>query len=118
MKVVFNGVFKIDEEYQEILIDKDNFGSIKYIQVFPQRQSINSLVYDDVYVLEPLGYYRITLDDDCLSDNVEKFTPSERLLKAGLIVSQIVDKSIYIYNTTQNHIFLRSNAILGEVQWI
>lgn len=118
MKVFFNGVFKIDEEYQEILIDKDNFGSIKYIQVFPQRQSINSLVYDDVYVLEPLGYYRITLEDDRLPNNIEKFTPSDRLLRAGLIVSQIVDKSVYIYNTTQNHIFLRSNAILGEVQWI
>lgn len=115
MKVFLDRVFKIDEEYQEILIDKDNFGSIKYLQIFPQRQSINNLVYDDIYVIEPLGYYQIILKKNT-PNSFKRFVPAKRLLMAGLTVSEIRDNAIYIYNITHNHIFLRDNAVLGEIE--
>ena len=70
--------------------------------------------FNDVFVIEPDGYYEIVLKDN--TPFVKKFYPSNRLLKAGLVVSNISNKSVFIYNPTRNHIYIRSKAIIGEVE--
>lgn len=117
MKVFFNKVYKLDQGYQEVLIDRDNFKEVEYSVVSPAKQHINGLLYDDVYILEPLNYYEIKLSREGIQDFIE-FSPSLRLLQSGLIISKIdIDiMSIFVYNCTHNHIFLRPNAVIGEIE--
>ena len=117
MKVYLANVFKIDDDYQEILIDSNNFGSIKLLQVFPIKQNIDGVTYDDVYVIEPECYYEVLLREDTPTDFV-RFTAHDRLLRSGLIVSELNKRtrSIFIYNTTKNSIFIRPNAVIGEIE--
>lgn len=117
MKVYLENIFKIDDNYQEILIDENNFGDIKLLQVFPTKESINGVVYDDICVIEPHSHYEILLKKNTPFD-FKYFNPHFRLLRSGLIVSDISreTKSVYIYNPTDNHIFIRPNAIIGEVE--
>ena len=114
MKVFLKELYQIDDGYQEIIIDENNFKNVNYNRVFPREQNINGLTFNDVFVIEPDGYYEIVLKDN--TPFVKKFYPSNRLLKAGLVVSNISNKSVFIYNPTRNHIYIRSKAIIGEVE--
>ena len=118
MKVFLEKIFKIDDDYQEILIDENNFSSVQLLQVFPRRESFKGLVYDDIYTIEPHSYYEILLKENTPSDFMN-FNLHFKLLEAGLIFSGISKKtrSVYIYNPTDNHIFIRPNAIIGEIEW-
>ena len=114
MKVFLKEVFKIDDGYQETIIDENNFGSVNYNHIFPIEQNIGGLTFNDVYVIEPDGYYEIILQNNTPSSR--NFYPARRLLEAGLIVSNINKKSVFIYNPTKNHIYIRSKAVIGEVE--
>lgn len=117
MKVFFNKIYKLDQGYQEVLIDRDNFKEVEYSAVSPVKQHINGLLYNDIYILEPLNYYEIKLSREDAQD-FTKFSPALRLLQAGLIISTIdIDiMSIFVYNCTHNHIFLRPDAVIGEIE--
>ena len=117
MKVFFDKVYKLDQGYQEILIDEDNFKDVEYVGISPTKQHVNGLLRNDVYILEPLNYYEIKLKKNTPYE-FTKFYPALRLLKAGLIISDIHkdSMSIFIYNCTHNHVFLRPNAVIGEIE--
>ena len=114
MKVFLKEIYRIDDGYQEIIIDENNFGSVNYNQVFAREQNIGGLTYNDVYVIEPEGYYEIVLKGS--TSLTKNFYPARRLLEAGLIVSNINQRSVFVYNPTKNHIYIRSRAIIGEVE--
>lgn len=117
MKVFFDKVYKLDQGYQEILVDKDNFRDIEYVAVSPTKQHVNGLLRNDVYILEPLNYYEIKLKSNTPYE-FTKFYPALRLLEAGIIISDICkdSMSIFVYNCTHNHVFLRPNAVIGEIE--
>lgn len=117
MKVFFKKIYQLDPGYQEILIDENNFLHSNYTDVSPSKQIINGLTYEDVFVLEPLNYYKVILSGNTPYE-FNKFIPSKRLLEVGLVLSSICTDpaSIFIYNATQNHIFIRSKAIIGEIE--
>ncbi len=117
MKVVLENIFKIDDSYQEILIDENNFTRTKLLQVFPRKESIGGLVYDDIYTIEPHSYYEVLLKENTPSE-FKYFEPHFQLLRTGLIISNVNRKtrSVFIYNPTDNHIFIRPNAIIGEIE--
>ena len=114
MKVFLKELYQINDGYQEIIIDENNFTSVIYDRIFPREQNIGGLTYNDVFVIEPDGYYEIILKDN--TPSVKNFYPARRLLEAGLIVSGLDKKSVFIYNPTKNHIYIRSRAIIGEVE--
>lgn len=117
MKVFFDKVYQLNADFQEVLIDEDNFGDIEYTALSPSKQSVNGVIHDDIYVLEPLNYYEIILRKDTPSQ-FDTFTPALRLLRAGLIISSIDKKNmcLFVYNCTHNHIFLRPKAVIGEIE--
>lgn len=117
MKVFFEKIFKLDQEYQEILIDENNFSRAIYKQVPKSLQSINGLRFEDVFVLEPKNYYKFVLKNNTPHD-FNNFSPASSLIDSGLIVSDINKKTMcfYVYNSTHNHIYVRSNAVIGEIE--
>ena len=117
MKVFLANVFKIDDDFQEIIIDGDNFGNIKQLQVFQTKQNINGITFDDVFIIEAKSSYEILLREDTPLD-FKMFYPHFRLLRAGLVVSNINKKtrSVFVYNSTTNNIFIRPNAVIGEIE--
>ena len=61
MKVFFDEVFEMDPNYQEILIDENNFGTIVYNQMNKVEQHVGGLLHKDIFILKPLSYYEIKL---------------------------------------------------------
>lgn len=116
MKVFFEKIFKLSDEYHESLIDENNFDKTHYTEIIPQTRNVLGLTYNDVYIIEPESYFEVLLKSNTPYD-FKEFIPNQIWLKNGLIVSNINKKNncIYIYNTTKNHIYLRSNAIVGEL---
>lgn len=116
MKVLFEKICKMNEEYQESLIDGNNFDRTTYLDVRPQTRNVKGLTYNDVYILEPEGYYQVLLKKNIPYD-FNDFIPNIIWLKTGLIFSNIhkKSKSVFIYNPTKNHIYLRPDAIVGEI---
>lgn len=116
MKVFFKKILQMNDDYQEILIDENSFDKTNYLDVRPQTRNILGLTYDDIYIIEPESYYQVILKSNTPYE-FEKFIPNIVWCKAGLIISNIHREanSIFIYNPTKNHIYLRSNAIIGEL---
>lgn len=117
MKVFFDKIFQLDQNYQEVLIDKNEFRDVDYLLIRPSRQNVNGILYDDIYIIEPLSYYEIILKKNVPGD-FKNFYPSRRILEAGLIFAGVCrDKpvSIFMYNCTHNNIFLKEDAAIGEV---
>lgn len=117
MKVFFEKIFQLDPGYQDILIDENEFEKASYLSVPKTRQNIDGILHDDIFTIEPLSFYQVKLRKDTPKD-FTSFYPSIRLLEAGLIVSNInKDKNhLFIYNSSQNHIFLKSTAMIGEIE--
>ena len=116
MKIFLKEIYQLDTEYQEILIDEDSFKNVQYVPVSTQKQYINGLLYEDIYVLEPLTYYKIKIKEH-ISYHGSVFIPNYRLLESGMIVSFCKQElTVFVYNTTQNHIFLKKDVMIGEVE--
>lgn len=118
MKVFFKKIFKLSEEYQENLIDENNFDRTVYKEIRPQTRNVSGLTYNDIYIIEPNGYFKVLLKSNTPYD-FKEFIPNSVWLKNGLIISNIhkKDNCVYIYNSTQNHIYIRPNAMVGELLW-
>ena len=116
MKVFFEKIWKMEDDYQEILIDENNFDRTNYTELRPQTRNVKGLTYNDVYIIEPESYFELELKKNTPYD-FKEFVPNRIWLKAGLIFSNINRKNncVYIYNPTKNHIYLRPSAIVGEV---
>ena len=116
MKVFFDKIFQLSEGFQEILIDENEYERAAYNVVSKTKQSINGIVYEDVFVLQPLSYFEVKLRKNT-PHSFNTFQPSFRMLQAGLIISDINrdHMSVFIYNSTQNYVYIRENAIIGEI---
>lgn len=115
MKVFFNKVFELNSEYQECFVDNNAFDFSDYIEILPISQNIRGILYDDVYNIEPKSYYCLSLRSDT-PHNFKKFCPSWVLMRAGVMISDIVNNHIFIYNTTENNVYLREGALIGEIE--
>lgn len=116
MKIYFDKIFKLNQEYTEILIDENNFHQAKYEEIRPQTTNISGITYDDVFILETKTYYMIEIKNK-LPNDLHTFNPAKALSFNGLLFSNLYEKDncIYLYNPTENSIYIRQNAIIGEV---
>ena len=118
MKVYLNNVFCLNDEYQENLIDANNFSTAAYLIVPKTKEVVNGIVHENIYTLDPLSYFEIKLRKDTPSRLLSQLNINPRLLECGLIFSGINEEncSIYLYNCTNNHVYLKSDAIIGEIK--
>lgn len=116
MKVFFEKIFKLSDEYHEGFIDENNFDRTHYTELRPQTRNVLGVTYDDVYIIEPESYFEVLLKNNTPHD-FKEFVPNLIWQKNGLVISNINrrNNSVYMYNPTKNHIYLRPNAIVGEL---
>lgn len=112
MKALIEDIFKLSSGYQENIIEDNTFISPVYVRINATAQNVNGTIFDDVYIIEPLTYYKIQLKDSSIKENKE-FSPSSKLLELGLMVSSIKGSNIYIYNCTNNFVYLKSDSTIG-----
>lgn len=115
MKVFFDSIHKLKNEFQECFIDENNWDKAVYSKISMEKLNVCGVTYNDIYSIEPLSYYKIKLKN--IPSNFIRFEPNIRLLEAGLIVSDIhkKTKNIFIYNCTNNTVFLNSKACMGDL---
>lgn len=120
MEVTIKDCYELDSDYQIQFLGKHLFPEPKYNKLKLSEVTVNKIHYDDVYILEPQHYYYVDFneevkkfdeDDSRYMMNVEK-----SFYKNGLILSLVPSENkMFIFNASQNIIYLRKNTNLGEV---
>ena len=89
MKVYFKKIYELSDEFQENLIDVNNFKTAKYLQITSRQESINGVLYDNVYTLEPLSFFKIKIREDIPTELLSNFMINYHFLESGLIFAGI-----------------------------
>ena len=126
-------VYKLSSDYQEMFINNASQTITKYDEVALSQRTIHKDYYDDIYILEPSQYYKIDFDYKNVRDKVLELyqhmngeisdlrTPfinfnykiKDKLMDCGLIISNI-NEYVYLYNASDNMVFLQKDAIIGS----
>lgn len=114
MKVTVNECYELEGDYQNQFIGNEVYPKPKYKKVRAAERTVNKVHYNDVFILQPLHYYCITINED-ISDEKEFFI-NPFVIKNGLISSNFEGK-IFLFNASQNIIYLQKNAKIGEVSF-
>lgn len=120
MKVTVDECYELDGDYQNQFLGNEVFPKPKYKKVRPAERSVNSVHYDDVYILEPLHYYYVTFKektDELDRDGVNYFLRIQApFYENGLFMSLNAGQNrMYLFNASQNIIYLQKGTKIGEV---
>lgn len=111
MKLTVNECFKLNTDYQNQFLGKEVFPEPVYDKLKVVERTVNKIHYEDIYLLEPQHYYYITFKED-VKGLLIKINAS--LIKNGLVVS-IIDEKMFLFNASQNIIYLQKGSNIAEV---
>lgn len=114
MKITIKNCYKLDTDLQIQFIGNEVHPKPKYIQLNTTKRTINQVYYDDIYLLEPFHYYYINLNEEIEDYDIIKIHISFK--ENGLLTS--IDKKnnrIFLFNSSENIVYLQKNAKIGEV---
>lgn len=115
MKIKVNECYELEGDYQNQFLGNEVFPRPKYKKIKSAERTVNKVHYDDVYILEPLHYYYVTFEED-ISDEKLSFYFIEHLYLNGLIFSfDSSQNKMYLFNASQNIIYLQKGTCLGGV---
>lgn len=115
MKIIVDECYELNGDYQNQFLGKEVFPKPKYTKLKPAERTVHSVHYEDVYILEPLHYYYVTLNDEVKGLN-NFFKIQNPFLENGLIIEiSIKENKIYLFNASQNIIYLQKGSTIGEV---
>lgn len=112
MNLTVKDCYWLSNDFQNQFISREVKPEPEYIKLKLAERTIHKIHYKDVFILEPKQYYKIAFEED-ISD-AKTFEFDETLLKNGLLYS-FKKNHLYLFNTSDNQIFLRKGTILGEV---
>ena len=120
MKITVDKCFKLDTDLQTQFLGNEVFPKPKYIRVDFVKRTINQVYYEDIYLLEPLSYYCITFEEDISSYNEDSKThlikTNHMFQENGLLFQfNMKEKKIFLFNSSQNIIYLQKGTKIGEV---
>ena len=117
MKILINECYELEGDYQNQFLGNEVFPKPKYKKLKPAERTVNKVHYNDVYILEPAHYYYVTLVGKvAFSIFKHFFKPEKAFLQNGLILSlDSEEQRIYIFNGSQNFVYLQKNTKIGEV---
>lgn len=112
MKVCVNECFELKGDYQNQFLGDEVFPQPKYQKIKCSERSVNKVHYNNVYILEPLHYYYVTL-----SEKIETTLEVNNIFyHNGLILKLDYENNrIYIFNASQNIVYLQKGTKIGEV---
>ena len=111
MKLTVNECFELDTDYQSQFLGKEVFPEPNYKKLKVVERSVNKVHYENIYLLEPQHYYYVTFKENFEGLQVKLNTP---LLQNGLVVS-VLDEKMYLFNASQNIIYLQKGVSIAEV---
>ena len=120
LNITVKNVMEITDDFQNVLIAKSGIHIPPKVQQLKcAERTINNTRYFNLYIIEPLKYYRINFNEkvpDDLKGTV--IMPNDILGKSGLIVSfDPIDECCFIFNTTKNIIYIEKDANLGAMRF-
>ena len=115
MKVTVNECYELEGDYQNQFLGNEVFPRPKYKKVKAAERTVNKVHYDDVYILEPLHYYYVTFCEDI--DGFDTLSINYYFSNNGLILTSTGRKKIFIFNASQNIIYLQKGTPIGEVSY-
>ena len=118
MKITVNECYELDGDYQNQFLGNEVFPKPKYKKVKPAERSVNSVHYNDVYILEPLHYYYVTFNEDTKELNDFSLNIQSPFYENGLFMSLNAEQGrMYLFNASQNIIYLQKKTKIGEVDY-
>lgn len=124
MKLTVKDCYKVRDDFENVFISKSEIHVLpKYDQLKLASRSVSSTRYDDVYIIEPKSYYYIELNEyidiesnDYIDQKHGIISIDDSYYNAGLIISSISHgKRMYVYNATENIIYIEKGAKVGEL---
>lgn len=119
MKAKVNECYELEGDYQNQFLGNEVFPRPKYKKVKASERTFNKVHYNDVYILEPLHYYYVTFDEDIYAnkgDKIALFQTIDPIYSNGLICALNAPQNrMYLFNASQNIIYLQKGTCLGEV---
>ena len=118
-KITVKKCYKIKGDFEDCFISKSGINITPgYDELKLSSRSIASTRYEDIFIIEPNCYYYIEFNEDISSiigeNQFRTFEVSDVLYDIGLLTSLLKNK-MYIYNTTQNIIYIEKGAYIGEI---
>lgn len=112
MKLTVKNVFKLDDDYDEIFINRATHTKGRFTQIQMSSRTIKKIQYDDIYMLEPHCMYYITFYEEFDAD-ILLYSFVSDLLESGLIYNyDISQHKLYVYNCNENIIYLQHKTNL------
>lgn len=115
MKILIDECYELEGDYQNQFLGNEVFPRAKYKKLQLSERTINKVHYNDIYILEPSHYYYVTLDKK-ISVFSKFFNVENAFYENGLLLSlDEKNNRVYLFNGSQNFIYLQKGTKIGEV---
>ena len=120
IKLRVENCYELEGDYQNQFLGNEVFPQPKYKKLKPSKRTVNKVHYDDVYILEPNHYYYVSFNVSYKKEFegvLYYIKLSENCLLNGLIsvMGENEDK-LYLFNASQNVIYIQKGAPVAEVR--
>lgn len=111
MNTKINRMYELTDDYQDCMF-KHNSRTVRYAECYCKKIFVNGFEYN-AFVIEGQSFYDIELTH--VPREYNHFVLDIGLSMIGLIYNyNPVTKQLFIYNTTQNNIYIQKDDIIGE----
>lgn len=114
MKLTVNECFELDSDYQNQFLGVEVFPEPTYNRLKLSKRSVNQIHYEDIYILEPSHYYYITFNEKVNDNDLKNLRIKTPYFSNGLLIT-INENKIYLFNASQNIIYLQKGVEIGKV---
>lgn len=120
IKLRVEDCYELEGDYQNQFLGNEVFPKPKYKKLKPSKRTVNKVHYNDVYILEPNHYYYVNFNVNYKKEFegvLYYIELSENCLLNGLIsvIGENEDK-LYLFNASQNVIYIQKGAPVAEVR--
>lgn len=118
IEIFAESCFEVEDDFQHIFLSKSGIHiSPHYVQLKLSERTINSTHYHDLFILEPKKYYFVQFSSDIdLESQHGMLKYDVSFMECGLIVMfDYKKKRFYLYNATENIVYLQQGTKIGEV---
>lgn len=120
IKLRVEDCYELEGDYQNQFLGNEVFPKPKYKKLKSSKRTVNKVHYNDVYILEPNHYYYVSFSVSYKKEFegvLYYIKLSENCLLNGLIsvMGENEDK-LYLFNASQNVIYIQKGAPVAEVR--
>ena len=121
MNITINECFELNEDFQNQFLGNGIFPEPKYTKLRLSERTVKKIHYKDVYLLKSFGYYYVTFNEDIseMSKEEKRYILSFNApfsLNGLLLSLDAGTNRLFLFNATQNVIYLQKGTKIGEVK--